>query len=99
MSNGEQRWSCCDAGRFRTKDWGEDEAVIYDIASGDTHVMDPLAMEILDRLKCSPGLSAASLQAALGDVFEGLPDAEVALRIERCLAGLQQIGLVAGRLA
>lgn len=90
-------WSWRVDGRFRFKEWDDDDTVVYDVASGDTHVVDPLSMEILQLLGHCLLRSTDSLVADLRQVFDGEPDAAIAARIERSLHGLQDIGLVTGR--
>jgi len=89
------RWSACPEGRFRFKEWDDDDTVVYDLLGGDTHVVDTLAMELLDLLRQRPAQSVQDLVADLREVFAGAPDAEIALRIEVGLSRLQVIGLAA----
>ena len=88
-------WSACPEGRFRFKEWDDDDAVAYDLLGGDTHVVDTLAMELLDLLRQRPAQTVPNLVAELREVFAGAPDAEIALRIEVGLSRLQVIGLAA----
>lgn len=88
-------WSAYPDGRFRFKVWPDDHTVVYDITSGDTHVVDALAMEILHLLQLGSDLSTEALVTDLRDVFEHESDAEIGARVEHGLYRLRRIGLVA----
>ena len=79
--------------RLRCKDWEGDAAVVYDIASGDTHVVDALAMELLRMLAQDAQASAESFLSELRAIYGG----EVPARVERSLGQLQELGLMAAR--
>jgi PqqD family protein of HPr-rel-A system len=82
---------------FDFKEWEADDTVVYDTASGDTHVVDAVSIELLNLLRQNPGLSTESLVADLRKVFDAELDAEIAARVECGLARLQRIGLIAAR--
>ena len=77
--------------RLRCKEWEGDAAVVYNIASGDTHVVDSLAMELLRMLAQDSRASAESMLSELRAIYGG----EVPARVERSLGRLQELGLVA----
>ena len=88
-------WSACPEGRFRFKEWDDDDAVAYDLLGGDTHVVDTLAMELLYLLRQRPAQSVQELVTDLREVFAEAPDDEIARRIEVGLSRLKVIGLAA----
>ena len=69
------------------------EEVVYDAASGDTHVLDPMTALLLKRLQSTSvktqelaDLVAAQLKVESGD--------ELLARVYRSLVGLQSLSLV-----
>jgi PqqD family protein of HPr-rel-A system len=46
------------------KSWG-DEAVVYDMASGDTHYLKPLTLALYQTCRDHPGYTSSELAAAL----------------------------------
>lgn len=89
-------WSPNEISRFRIKDFGDDGAVVYDIASGDTHAVDALAMELLQMLLERAPRTAESISADLARLLEGETEADVVDAVDRGLAQLQRLGLVLG---
>lgn len=85
-------WYACLEHRFRFKEWGEEGTVVYDIASGDTHVLDPLAMELLHMLTQDPARKTESVRDELRGIYGG----EVPSNVELSLARLEEVGLWAG---
>ncbi len=89
-------WSYRVAERLRFKQWDAEEgAVAYDVANGDTHVVEPLAMELLHVLRESSPRAAQSLVDEMLIVFEGEPATRVAEAVAASLSRLQQLGLAA----
>ena len=89
--------SWCSAGgpeRFVVRSWSGDEGIVYDMNSGDTHLLEPLALELMQRLE--PGI-ARSARALLDGLAEIIADdgAEHALAaIEQSLESMRRVGLV-----
>jgi len=75
--------------------WG-DYGVVYDAASGNTHLLDALQFELLDRLRQAPR-SLETLKAELADEIEPQPDDtpedEAAVWQDRLLS-LHRLGLI-----
>jgi PqqD family protein of HPr-rel-A system len=74
------------------RDWG-DHGAVYDAASGDTHLLSALAIELLSLLRAAPR-SEAEL---VSDLAPDMPDAGhdgVQTLIREQLLGLQALGLV-----
>jgi PqqD family protein of HPr-rel-A system len=81
--------------RFLVTDFGSDGAVVYDTASGDTHLLDPLEAELLPMLVRQPEATAVALMHEFVDSSDATPDDEPAVieRIERALIRLRGLGL------
>lgn len=98
-------WSGCPEGRLRIKEWphedGDGEAVVYDIASGDTHAVEPMMLELLQMLAVGASRSTESLTMEMSTLFEAEPSTlladQVASRVAQSLVQLQELGLVASR--
>lgn len=98
-------WSACPPGRLRFKEWpdddGDGEAVVYDLASGDTHAVEPLMLELLHMLALGASRSTESLTMEMCTLFEAEAGSalagQVASRVEHSLVQLQELGLVAGQ--
>lgn len=87
-------WSCAASERFRIRSWSGDEGVVYDTLSGDTHLLEPLALELLHCLDSAPPRSARAL---LGDLADSVGDdgLESALHaVEQSLESMRRVGLV-----
>ena len=87
-------WSRAGRERFLIRSWSGEEGVVYDMLSGDTHLLEPLALALFQRLDagapCSAGALASEL-AELGtdDVHESALDA-----VEQSLESMRRVGLV-----
>ena len=98
-------WSACAEDRLRFKEWPEDnsdgDAVVYDIASGDTHAVEPLMLELLYTLAAGAPRSTESLTMDICTLFQAEAGTELARqlasRVRDSLVQLQELGLVAGR--
>ncbi len=98
-------WSACPEGQLRFKEWPEDdgdgEAVVYDMASGDTHAVEPLMLELLHTLAPGAPRSTESLTMEICTLFDAEPGTALAeqltSRVEQSLVQLQELGLVAVR--
>ena len=89
-------WSRSDPARFRVKDCDDDGAVVYDTIAGDTHVVDPLAMELIHMLTESAPRTATALVAGVAPLFDGETGAAIAAAVDEGLAQLQRLELVIG---
>jgi len=79
------------AGRFVMKAW-QDEAVVYDTLSGDTHVLDPFAYAVARQL-ASAGKADADVANAIASQFE-LTAEDIAELVPVAVAKLQRIGIL-----
>lgn len=75
------------------KSW-EDEAVVYDAASGDTHYLKPLTLALYQTCRDHPGHSLAELADALA-LRLGVPGTpQLHELMEETLNSLRKIGLL-----
>ncbi|MDY0747261.1 HPr-rel-A system PqqD family peptide chaperone [Paucibacter sp. R3-3] len=76
------------------RDWDDGLSAVYDDASGDTHVLDALAMELLELLM-RQALSIPELAVELADaVPDDMDQATVHSFLERQLQSLLGLGLI-----
>ncbi|HEY0956999.1 MAG TPA: HPr-rel-A system PqqD family peptide chaperone [Roseateles sp.] len=76
------------------RDWDDSLSAVYDDGSGDTHVLDALAVELLELL-LRQSLSIRQLIEILADALPDDMDADVAHTfLERQLQSLRDLGLV-----
>jgi PqqD family protein of HPr-rel-A system len=73
------------------REW-DGEAVLYNDLSGDTHLLDGAAIDVLQALRSAP-LDAAALARRLAERFNASPD-ELGAEIEDMLAELARLDLV-----
>jgi len=74
------------------KSWA-DEVVVYNIVSGNSHLLSPTAVKVLKLLESRPlGISEISEQLALSENV-GL-DEEITVQVEKLLSSLDELGLV-----
>jgi PqqD family protein of HPr-rel-A system len=86
------QWRVPLGARLLRKSWG-DEVVVFNTASGQTHVVDALSAAVLDALEAAP-----SSAGALADRFSarfGLELRACAERIEAVCRRFDELGLVA----
>ena len=89
------QWSTSGSGRRIFREWpDEDQVIVYDTATGDTHLIEALGMDVLQVLEASPG-TTAHLSHALADRFEASDHGAVVEYITATLHRLQDAGLVA----
>jgi PqqD family protein of HPr-rel-A system len=74
------------------KQWG-DELVVYDIESGNTHLISPVAAKILRRLDQQPSTLAQVAEYLTSEVDID-SDPELVQHIERLISDLDELGLV-----
>jgi PqqD family protein of HPr-rel-A system len=79
-----------DALHFRSWD---DEVVVYNSLSGDTHLLGSTAAQILLNLQEAPS-DAASLAESLAPFFQIAPGADLPLQIGELLADLNALALI-----
>jgi len=91
MASG-SRWQLTAPGELRWVQWG-DEWLLYHGASGDTHLLEPLAAEVLQALKRAPSTAAGLIEDLARD-----GDAETRRRlsdyIDSLCATLARLGVI-----
>lgn len=89
-----ENWRVCDEARGRVKAWdGENSAVFYSVRTGDTHLIDALAVELYELLSPKP-MSEPEILQALADVVAPGCDTEAARELHEHLLRLQSFGLL-----
>jgi len=88
------RWHCPLYKRFVRRCWN-DEYFLYNPGSGQTHLLNQMALDILDLLAGEP-LNSAEIQRLLAETWEIGDDARHAFagRIEQHLGQLRHLGLI-----
>lgn len=71
----------------------DDEFIVFNSLSGDTHLLGLLAGQILRQLQQSPS-DARTLAAALAPLWQAGLDAELSMQIEPLLTDLQALALI-----
>jgi len=87
-------WSCADRERFLVRSWSAEQSVVFDMLSGDTHLLEPLALELLRRLDAGVARSARALLEDLADGVEDTPAEAALAAVEHSLASMWRVGLV-----
>ena len=75
------------------RQWIIEETVVYNVASGNTHVIGPVAAQILRRLEQRPS-TASQLAENIAFEFNVESDQEVVEHVERLVSNLEELGLV-----
>lgn len=92
-------WRASFSATSHIKMWDDDDAgVLYDARTGDTHFLDPVAMELLRLLSLSPRSIAAMAETLVSDMspaFDDRPSLSASLldRVTRAVQRLQDCGL------
>ena len=87
-------WSCAGRDRLLVRSWGGEEGVVYDTLSGDTHLLEPLALELLQQLTLGVPRSASALLDELADLIEDTAPESALAAIEQSLEAMRRAGLV-----
>ena len=87
-------WSCASRERFLVRSWSGEEGVAYDMLSGDTHLLAPLALELLLRLEPDVARSAQVLLDSLDDIIVDDGRESALAAIEQSLESMRRVGLV-----
>lgn len=83
------RWATCP---LLWKQWG-DEPVVYNVSSGNTHLISPIAAKILRQLTRQPSTSETLAQEIASEV-DLESDQELLDRIEGLIHDFDELGLV-----
>lgn len=79
--------------RFQIKEY-DNEAVVFDTASGDTHLLAPLTLTVFDTVSRNPGLLGAELESRVAEQLALAVNAQLSRMVGEALASLHQIGLL-----
>jgi len=86
------KWRIVPGVRLHWRSW-EDEFVVYDSDSGDTHLLNQVSGDILKVLESeSPTISDLAVRLAESQKVQ--PDGELSAYLERLLAKLERLGLI-----
>jgi PqqD family protein of HPr-rel-A system len=87
-------WSLVSPAQIYIRAWeNEDAAVVYDARSGDTHLIEPLALEVLRFLKNEPG-TAESLSIKLISLYAQEDHGSIIDLIPAILQDMRDVGLL-----
>lgn len=75
------------------KSWG-DEAVVYDVASGDTHYLKPLTLALYQTCREHPGRTSTEIAAALATRLGVADTPQLRELADETLDSLRKIGLL-----
>ena len=85
-------WKISDGSKLVWKLW-DDEYVVFNVGSGDTHLLDSIAAETLGQLERSPA-HVSELIHRVSTALEASPSPELAARVEQLVAEFAALGLV-----
>ena len=88
----EANWRLAEGCRLHWKVW-DDEFAIFDEGSGDTHLLDPLAAEVLKVLEESPG-EISGLARRIVARLDLAPDSDLTERVRELVERFVALGLV-----
>ncbi len=79
--------------RFQIKSF-EQEAVVFDTASGDTHYLAPFNVALFQLIQSNPGITLDDMHQALSSRLSLEPDPDLLHQTDQALASLRRIGLL-----
>jgi len=86
------RSTCWSTESLLWKQWA-DVPIVYNVISGNTHVISPVAAKILRQLEQQPS-TAAQLALTIASEFDVDSDQEVVELVVRLVSDLDELGLV-----
>lgn len=86
------RWQVGRPGSFRWREW-DNESVLYDIDSGDTHFLNALGRQALECL-VHTAMNEGELASQLARDIGGTPTSELLRNVGQLLARFYELGLV-----
>lgn len=90
---GSPRWTAGRTHSLLWHSWDEDELLVYHSGSGDTHLLNAVAAEVLRQLERSP-LEASELTPHVARALGHPPNSELRSYIDQLLDYLDSLGLV-----
>lgn len=88
----DRRWQVCGPAALARVDW-DGEVAIYHRGSGDTHLLDPLAAELLRALESGPR-SDADLVSLLSELVSPEPARPPQALVEDILGELKRLNII-----
>jgi PqqD family protein of HPr-rel-A system len=85
-------WKVPSKFQLHWRSW-DDEFVVYNNGSGDTHLLDPLAAQALQGLVREQA-SLSELTVKVANSLEIEPDSELSAYLERLLSDFYKLGLI-----
>lgn len=86
------RWKVNTAFPLQWRNW-DDEFVVYNSGSGDTHLLDPVAAKALQSLE-QESADLSKLVDRVSGSMEIEPDTEFSAYLEQLLSDLHKLGLI-----
>ncbi|HSH29816.1 MAG TPA: HPr-rel-A system PqqD family peptide chaperone [Thiohalobacter sp.] len=86
------QWQVCGPAGLAWVDWGG-EVAVYHRGSGDTHLLDPLAAELLRVLEQQPR-SSADLVSLLSELVSPEPERPPSALVEDILGELKRLNII-----
>lgn len=86
-------WSSLSNGALQFRIWDDELSVVYNVATGDTHLISSIDVELLQRLSKSP-CTTETLAGELVGLFSEAKHAVVVEFLDATLLQLQTVGLV-----
>lgn len=87
-------WSAVRGERFRVHSWSDEEGVVFDTHSGDTHLLEPLTFELLRRLQAASPRSAHALLGDIAGIVDAFDAGRARAAVEASLRRMRDMGLV-----
>jgi len=79
--------------RFQFKSF-ENEAVVFDTASGDTHLLAPFTLTLFELIQSRPGMMAHEIEPALLSRLDLPGSTDLTALTHESLASLRKLGLL-----
>jgi PqqD family protein of HPr-rel-A system len=86
------KWRAISSEALHFRTWN-DETVVYNSLSGDTHLIDSATAQVLLLLRAGPA-DAEALAEALAPHFQDIQNADLPIQIEQLLASLDALALI-----
>lgn len=88
------RWLCGLIGELHIKKWDEDKFIVFNGASGQSHFLNDIAIEVLNLLQQN-SLTTCELISQVAQLYDDLPsDSDLQVYIETIISDLDNIGLI-----
>ena len=86
------KWQVSGGKEFLFRSW-DDEFVVYNGATGDTHLLGLVAAQVMLKLQQTP-MDAASLAAWVAPLLQTEPDDELVFVIDQILTDFDSLGII-----